>query len=238
MEVLIVVPTYNEVDNLVPLVGALLNLDLDMGLLVVDDGSPDGTGEAAEGLAAKDKRVNVLQRGAKMGLGSAYSQGFSWGLENTQAPFLVQMDADFSHDPAMVPVLLEAARPGMVAVGSRYVPGGGVRNWSLWRRMISRFGCLYAESILDMGVRDATSGFKCWPRQALQAIDLNGTLCDGYAFQIEMSWRALKAGFSLKEVPITFVDRGCGQSKMSTRIAMEAAWKVWYLKRLNRRLTK
>lgn len=230
VNVLVVVPTYNEAENLPNLARALLALPLDLGLLVVDDGSPDGTGRLADELAAADPRVHAVHRSGKLGLGSAYVAGFSWGLANTDASLFVQMDADFSHDPASVPALAAAAAKGAVAVGSRYVQGGGVRNWGLGRRLLSRGGSLYAGAILGLPLRDVTGGFKCWPRRALADVGLDRVVSDGYAFQAEMSFRAHRRGWRLVEVPITFVDRRVGQSKMSAAIAVEALWLVWKLR--------
>lgn len=230
MEVLVVVPTYNEAENLPRLAETLLSLDLDLGILVVDDNSPDGTGGLADELAAADPRVMVMHRQGKLGLGTAYVQGFQCGLANTEAKLFVQMDADFSHNPSKVPELVETARQGAVAVGSRYVPGGGVKNWGLGRRILSRGGSLYARLILGLPINDVTGGFKCWPRAVLEDLGLDAIKSNGYAFQCEMSYRAHKKGHGLREVPITFVDRRVGQSKMSPGIALEAIWLVWKLR--------
>jgi dolichol-phosphate mannosyltransferase len=230
MEVLVIVPTYNEVENLPRLVETLLSLELNLGILVVDDNSPDGTGDLADKLAADDSRVMVMHREGKLGLGTAYVQGFQYGMDNSDASLLVQMDADFSHNPFKVPELVETARQGAVAVGSRYVPGGGVKNWGLGRRILSRGGSLYARTILGLPINDVTGGFKCWPRSVLEDIDLDSIKSNGYAFQCEMSYRAHKRGHALKEVPIIFVDRRVGQSKMSPGIALEAIWLVWKLR--------
>lgn len=230
MEVLVIVPTYNEVENLPRLVETLLSLELSLGVLVVDDNSPDGTGNLADKLAGDDSRVMVMHRQGKLGLGTAYVQGFQYGMASTDAGLLVQMDADFSHNPFKVPELVETARQGAVAVGSRYVPGGGVKNWGLGRRILSRGGSLYARTILGLPINDVTGGFKCWPRSVLEDIDLDSIRSNGYAFQCEMSYRAHKRGHALKEVPIIFVDRRVGQSKMSPGIALEAIWLVWKLR--------
>lgn len=230
METLVVVPTYNEQENLPRLTETLLSLETDLGLLVVDDNSPDGTGIIADELAEADSGVMVLHRPGKLGLGTAYVQGFLYGLQRTDARFLVQMDADFSHNPFKVPELIASAREGAVAIGSRYVPGGGVKNWGLGRRILSRGGSLYARTILGLPINDVTGGFKCWPRAVLEDIDLGAVKSNGYAFQAEMSYRAHKRGHALKEVPITFVDRRVGQSKMSPAIALEALWLVWKLR--------
>lgn len=230
METLVILPTYNEAQNLPPMAEALFGLDLDLGLLVVDDASPDGTGDLAEALKDKYPAIMVLHRAGKLGLGSAYREGFKFGLEQTGAPYLAQMDADFSHDPKSLPALLDAARQGVVAVGSRYVPGGGTSNWGLGRRLLSRGGSFYARTALGLPLNDVTGGFKCWPRRVLESIDLADVRSDGYAFQAEMSFRAHRAGFGFKEVPITFEDRRVGQSKMSAGIALEALWVVWWLR--------
>jgi len=230
MEVLVVVPTYNEAENLPRLAETLLSLELDLGLLVVDDGSPDGTGRLADEMAAADPRVLTLHREGKQGLGTAYVQGFQYGLANTDAKLFVQMDADFSHNPCKVPELVAVARQGRVAIGSRYVQGGGVKNWGLGRRILSRGGSLYARLILGLPINDVTGGFKCWPREVLEDLDLNSIRSNGYAFQAEMSYRAKRKGHSLSEVPIIFVDRRVGQSKMSPGIALEAVWLVWRLR--------
>lgn len=230
MEVLVVVPTYNEAENLPRLAETLLSLELDLGLLVVDDGSPDGTGRLADEMAAADPRVLTLHRQGKQGLGTAYVQGFQYGLKSTDAKLFVQMDADFSHNPCKVPELVAVARQGRVAIGSRYVQGGGVKNWGLGRRILSRGGSLYARLILGLPINDVTGGFKCWPREVLEDLDLNSIRSNGYAFQAEMSYRAKRKGHSLSEVPIIFVDRRVGQSKMSPGIALEAVWLVWRLR--------
>jgi dolichol-phosphate mannosyltransferase len=230
MEVLIVVPTYNEAENLPRLIETLLSLELDLGVLVVDDNSPDGTGDMADELAANDPKVLVLHREGKQGLGTAYVQGFQRGLAETDAKLFVQMDADFSHNPFKVPELVEKARQGAVAIGSRYVAGGGVKNWGLGRRILSRGGSLYARTILGLPINDVTGGFKCWPRSVLEDLDLGSIKSNGYAFQAEMSYRAHKKGHALSEVPIIFVDRRVGQSKMSPGIALEAIWLVWRLR--------
>jgi dolichol-phosphate mannosyltransferase len=230
MEILIVVPTYNEAENFPRLAETLLSLELDLGVLVVDDNSPDGTGKMADQMAADDPRVMVLHREGKLGLGTAYVQGFLHGLKHSDARLFVQMDADFSHNPFKVPELVAAARGGAVAIGSRYVAGGGVKNWGLGRRILSRGGSLYARLILGLPINDVTGGFKCWPRSVLEDLNLAAVKSNGYAFQAEMSYRAHRRGHRLKEVPITFVDRRVGQSKMSLGIALEALWLVWKLR--------
>jgi dolichol-phosphate mannosyltransferase len=219
-------PTYNERQNLEPMLRRLGEVLPEGGrVLVVDDGSPDGTGELADELAAELSYVDVLHRERKEGLGPAYLAGFRRALADG-AELVLEMDCDFSHDPADVPRLLEAAERADVALGSRYVPGGGVRNWGLVRRAISAGGSLYARLLLGVDVRDLTGGFKCIRRVVLETIDLDAISAKGYAFQIETTFRALRAGFRVEEVPITFVDREVGGSKMSRAIVLEAIWRV------------
>src|SRR3954469_17958213 len=222
----ICLPTYDERENLEPMVRALGRLGLE-GLegLLLDDASPDGTGEIADRLAAELEWVHVLHRERKEGLGPAYLAGFRRALE-LGADLVFEMDCDFSHDPADVPRLAEAADRADLVLGSRYVPGGGTRDWGLVRRFISRGGSLYAQVLLQLGIRDLTGGFKCYRRRVLEAIDLDAIDSRGYAFQIETTYRALRAGFSVVEVPITFADREVGGSKMSNVIVLEAIWKV------------
>jgi len=225
----LVVPTYNEAENLEPFVRAVLPRLAEAApehrLLVVDDSSPDGTGEIADALAAELDAVEVLHRSAKEGLGPAYVAGFRRALV-AGAGFVLEMDADFSHDPADVPRLIEAAGRADLALGSRYVEGGRVRDWGRGRRLLSRGGSLYSRLVLGVGVRDLTGGFKCFRREVLEALDLDAVRADGYGFQIELTYRALQAGFSVEEVPIVFSDRRAGNSKMTLRIAAEAVWMV------------
>jgi dolichol-phosphate mannosyltransferase len=219
-------PTYNERENLEPMVRALRGLALEgLHVLVIDDGSPDGTGKIADRLAAEHHDVHVLHRPRKEGLGPAYLAGFRRALE-LGADLVFEMDCDFSHDPADVPRLAAAAEHADLVLGSRYVPGGGTRNWGLLRRAISRGGSLYAQILLQLGVRDLTGGFKCYRRTVLEHLDLDAIASLGYAFQIETTYRALRQGFRVVEVPITFVDREVGGSKMSKAIVLEAVWKV------------
>lgn len=235
MLVLVVIPTYNEKDNIPLLLKNLLALEMDLEVLIVDDASPDGTGQLVDQIATRNERVHVLHRSGKMGLGSAYVEGFSWGLANTSAQVLIQMDADLSHDPLKVPELSRVALTGEVAIGSRYVPGGGVRNWGVGRRLLSRGGSFYASMILGLTLHDVTGGFKAWPRHVLESIDLKRIKSDGYAFQVEMSYLASRKGFILREVPIVFVDRRLGRSKMSFGIALEALWMIWRLRLFTRK---
>ncbi len=225
----LILPTYNEAENLEPMVRAVLPQLSQPGstptVLIVDDSSPDGTGQIADRLAAELAEVRVMHRSRKEGLGRAYLAGFAAALADG-ADLVLQMDCDFSHDPADLPRLMAASASADVVLGSRYVPGGGVENWALRRRIQSRGGCTYARLILGVAVRDLTGGFKCWTRAALQALDLDGVDAHGYAFQIEMTYRAIRAGMTVSEVPIVFHERREGQSKMSTWITLEAIWKV------------
>jgi len=217
-------PTYNEIENLEPMLRALG--DKDVRVLVIDDNSPDGTGQLADRLAQELDYVDVLHRERKEGLGPAYLAGFRRALSDG-AELVLEMDCDFSHDPNDVTRLIAAVEQGAdLALGSRYVPGGGVRNWGLIRRLISAGGSLYARVLLGVKVRDLTGGFKCYRRAALEAIDLDAVESKGYAFQIETTYRVLRAGFEVVEVPITFADREVGGSKMSRAIVAEAIWKV------------
>ena len=194
-------------------------------VLVIDDGSPDGTGEIADRLAAERSWMSVLHRPAKEGIGPAYVAGFRWALAEG-AELVLEMDCDFSHDPADVPRLIEATADADLVLGSRYAPGGGTANWGLARRVVSRGGCLYAQAILGLRVRDLTGGFKCFRRAALEAIDLGALSAHGYAFQIETTYRIARAGLRVHEVPITFVERRAGASKMTGSIVAEAMWRV------------
>jgi len=226
VRILICLPTYNERENLESMVRALGGLGLaGLEVLVIDDASPDGTGEIADRLAAELPWVHVLHRERKEGLGPAYLAGFRHALE-LGADLVFEMDCDFSHDPADAPRLVQAAEDADLVLGSRYVPGGGTRNWGLVRRFISRGGSLYAQALLQLGIRDLTGGFKCYRRAVLETIDLDAISSLGYAFQIETTYRALRAGFRVVEVPITFADREVGGSKMSKAIVVEAIWKV------------
>jgi dolichol-phosphate mannosyltransferase len=228
--VLVIVPTYNERDNLPEIIKAVHRELPEADLLVVDDGSPDGTGQIADAIAARDPQVSVLHRQGKLGLGTAYIAGFKHALARNYE-FIFEMDCDFSHDPRYLPVLLQEARAGAdVVLGSRYVDGGGTVNWGPLRKLISRGGSLYARAILGVGVHDLTGGFKCFRRKVLETLDLDGVSAQGYGFQIEMTYRAVKHGFRVVEVPIVFVDRRVGQSKMSKKIFVEALTLVWKLR--------
>jgi dolichol-phosphate mannosyltransferase len=222
----LVIPTYNEAANVEAIVAAgLEQLPPIRRLLVVDDSSPDGTGRIADRLAEGREDVSVLHRPAKMGLGPAYVTGFREALAGG-AELIAHMDADFSHDPAELPRLLEAAADADLVLGSRYVEGGGVTDWGPGRRAISRLGSAYARAALGIGIRDLTGGFKVFRRRALEAIDLDSLASLGYAFQVETTFRTIRAGFRVVEVPITFRDRRVGQSKMTGSVVLEAVWRV------------
>jgi len=231
---LIVVPTYNERDNVRDIAARLLAA-VKTDLLFVDDNSPDGTGAICDEMAAADSRIHVMHRSGKLGLGTAYIEGFTWGLGRGY-DYLFEMDADGSHDPKYLPTMLALAEDGAdVVVGSRYVPGGGTENWGIGRQMLSRGAGVYTRTILGIDVRDVTAGFVCWRRRALEAIELATITSNGYSFQIEMKYRALQHGMRVVETPIVFIDRRVGQSKMSRAIFAEALLKVWTLRFGDRR---
>jgi dolichol-phosphate mannosyltransferase len=225
----LILPTYNEAENIEPLVrAALVQLEstgLEHTVLIVDDNSPDGTGRIADRVAEESDRVRVLHRPRKQGLGRAYLAGFEVALAEG-ADLILEMDSDFSHDPADLPRLIAATGAADLVLGSRYVPGGGVENWGIVRRAVSRGGSAYARLLLGVPVRDLTGGFKCFHRRVLETIDLDGVHANGYGFQIELTYRAVQAGFTVTEVPIMFRERRVGRSKMTARIALEAVWKV------------
>ncbi len=229
MKTVVVIPTYNERDNLEKLVQLVLTQHPAIHILVVDDNSPDGTGELADAMAAANERVTVLHRKGKMGLGSAYREGFRIALAGG-ADYVVEMDADFSHDPAVLPRFLEKMADCDLVIGSRYLNGVSVVNWPLRRLMLSYFASVYTRLITGMELADCTSGFKCFRREVLEAIDLDTIKSDGYSFQIEMNYRCHELGFRLGEIPIIFIDRHAGTSKMSRKIVREAVLMVWKLK--------
>lgn len=220
----VLLPTYNEIDNLPRILPAILEA-APVDVLVIDDNSPDGTGELADTFAAARHRINVLHRDHKEGLGAAYIAGFRQALASGY-DLILQMDADFSHPPTHIAHMLELARSNDVVLGSRWVTGGGTQNWPKRRQLISRLGSAYARLVLQAPVRDLTGGFKCFRREVLEAIDLEAIHSTGYAFQIEMTYRALKLGFGVVETPILFVERALGCSKMSRKIVTEAIWGV------------
>jgi dolichol-phosphate mannosyltransferase len=224
---LVIIPTYNESDNIPRLVPSVLSRDPRLEILVVDDNSPDGTGRMADEIAATEPRLHVLHRPGKMGLGTAYITGFKWGIER-KYDVIFEMDADFSHDPAHLPQFLDAIERYDVVLGSRYLEGRvTVVNWPIGRLLLSYFANAYARRVTGLPVADATGGFKCFRREVLEALELDRVESSGYSFQIEMSFRAWKKGFRLGEIPIMFVDRDVGESKMSKKIVREAVWRVW-----------
>ena len=225
----IIIPTFNEKENLENIVRAIHDVVPHVHILVVDDGSPDGTGDIADRLATEDDRVHVKHRTGKLGLGTAYIAGFKWALERDYER-IFEMDADFSHDPKYLPAMLAATETHDLAVGSRYVKGGGTENWGLGRRILSRGGGIYARTILGVSVQDLTAGFICYRRSTLKQLDLDGVTSTGYVFQIELKYRVHLLGLSIKEVPIVFPDRVAGESKMSPDIAREAITQVWKLR--------
>ena len=229
MKTLIVIPTYNEKENIPNLIDALMKLNQNLNILVVDDNSPDGTGKIVEEIAKKNSFVHLLSRAGKQGLGKAYIAGLGWGLKEGY-DFLFEMDADFSHRPEDLLKLLERRSTSDFIVGSRYVPGGETKNWGLIRKIISRGGSLYSQLILGYPLKDWTGGFNGWSKKVLEKIKLDSVTSNGYSFQIELKYRALKNGFKGIEVPILFEDRRVGQSKMSFRIVIEAFYRVWKIR--------
>jgi len=226
---LIIIPTYNEKENLETLIETIFRLDRDIEILVVDDGSPDGTGKIADRLAEKDSRVHVIHREGKLGLGSAYLRGFRFAIDR-KYDLIFEMDADFSHDPDFLPAFLEKAEQCDVVLGSRYIQGVNVINWPMSRLLLSYFANVYTRVVTGLPVRDATGGFKCFHRRALESIDLDNVKSDGYSFQIEMTFKCWKKGFRVCEIPIIFYERRKGQSKMSKKIVHEAVFMVWRLR--------
>ena len=223
--VLVVVPTYNEAENLAPVVARMRAAVPEVDLLVVDDGSPDGTGDIADRLAAADASVHVLHRTRKAGLGAAYIAGFRWALADGY-DVIVEMDSDGSHAPEELPRLLTALREADLVIGSRWVPGGQIRNWPLYRQIISIGGSTYARVLLRFPVRDSTSGYRAFRRQVLEELKLDEVASQGYCFQIDLAWKTWRSGFRVREVPITFTEREVGRSKMSRAIVIEALWRV------------
>jgi dolichol-phosphate mannosyltransferase len=227
---LVIVPTYNERENIARIIDSVLSQDSRIEMLIVDDGSPDGTGQIVTDIARRNPRVHLLEREKKMGLGTAYLAGFRWAIDRAY-DFVFEMDADFSHDPSHLPQFLSAIQSADLVLGSRYRNGKvTVVNWPIGRLLLSYFANVYARAVTGLPVWDGTGGFKCFRRKVLETIDLNAVRSNGYAFQIEMSFRAWKAGFHLVEIPIVFVDRTEGESKMSKAIVREAIWMVWRLR--------
>ncbi len=226
---LIIFPTYNEKDNIETIVHAVLPLDPRIHVLIVDDNSPDGTGKIADRLAQQEEKVHVLHRTAKEGLGRAYIAGFKWAIEN-KYDYIFEMDADFSHGPEYIKTFLKQIKDYDLVIGSRYISGVNVINWPMSRLLLSYFANMYSRIITGMPIRDATGGYKCFRREVLESINLDSVHSSGYSFQIEMNMRVWKKGFRIKEIPIVFIDRVAGSSKMSKRIMREAIWMVWWLR--------
>lgn len=227
---LVIIPTYNELDNIKNLIPELFSLNLsDLHILVVDDNSPDGTGDYIASIADSEPRINVLKRPAKMGLGTAYVAGFKYAIEH-KFDFIFEMDADFSHDPKEIPNFIKKMKDADLVIGSRYITGVNVINWPMRRLLLSYFANIYTRVITGMPVKDATGGFKCFKREVLESINLDNIKSNGYAFQIEMNFKAFRKGYKIAEIPIIFVDRQSGKSKMSKKIVREAIYRVWALR--------
>jgi len=226
---LVIVPTYNEIENITRIVPEILEQDPGLDVLVVDDGSPDGTAAAVRTLPEMGRRVHLMERGHKLGLGSAYIAGFQWSIREGY-PLVFEMDADFSHNPQSLPDLLHAIADSDLVVGSRYLNGITVVNWPLRRLVLSVSANVYARVITGLPIKDCTGGYKCFRREVLEALPLERIRSDGYSFQIEVNWYVWRLGFRIREIPIVFVDRSIGESKMSKRIIWEAAWLVWKLR--------
>ena len=232
MKALVIIPTYNERENLTELLRQIFALGIGLEVLIVDDNSPDGTGQLADEMTAADPHVHVLHRAGKMGLGSAYVAGFRYALDRDYEA-IFEMDADFSHNPESLPVFLKELESADLVLGSRYLHGVTVVNWPLSRLILSYAANVYSRVITGMNIKDATGGFKCFRRQVLEAIDWSRVKSDGYGFQIEINFKAFRKGFRIKEIPILFVDRRAGESKMSRKIVWEAAYMVWRLRLLD-----
>jgi dolichol-phosphate mannosyltransferase len=229
MKAIVIVPTYNEAENIANLIDKIFSVDSNLNILVIDDNSPDGTAEIVKRISEKDPRVHLIQRPGKLGLGTAYIEGFKYALANGYEA-IFEMDADFSHNPEDIPRFLDALEDADLVIGSRYLTGVNVINWPLRRLMLSYFANLYTRIITGMPVRDATGGYKCFRAEALKQIDLDKIKTNGYGFQIEMNFRFWAKGFRVKEIPIVFVDRRNGVSKMNKKIILEAVFLVWKLK--------
>lgn len=229
MKALVVIPTYNEKDNVVRLSSSVLDQHVDIQILFVDDNSPDGTGKIIDELVSGNERIHVLHRAGKLGLGSAYREGFKAAL-SMGADYIIEMDADFSHDPGVLPEFLNAMQTSDLVIGSRYLNGVSVVNWPIRRLILSYFASVYTRWVTGLQLRDCTSGFKCFRRSSLEAMDLDSVKSDGYSFQIEMNYRCMEKGLRITEIPIIFIDRHAGSSKMSRRIVREAVIMVWKLR--------
>jgi len=230
VEALVIVPTYNEQENIEAIINAVLNVDEGLNVLVVDDNSPDGTGALVEELSKTSEKIHVLRRPGKFGLGSAYIDGFKWALANTDTKYVFEMDADFSHDPNALPQFLDCIKEADLVLGSRYLDGITVMNWPLRRLILSVGANIYTRIVTGMPLKDATGGFKCFRREVLQNLPLDDIKSDGYSFQIEVNYLVWKRGYKIKEIPIVFEDRRVGISKMSKRIVWEAVFLVWKLR--------
>lgn len=230
MKALVIIPTYDESENVARIIPLVLEQDSDLHVLVVDDNSPDGTGDIVDRLSADESRIHCLHREEKNGLGSAYIAGFQWALANTDAKFIFEMDADFSHDPGAIPVFLETIVDADLVVGSRYLNGITVINWPLSRLILSVGANIYAGVVTGLPLKDCTGGFKCFRRETLAALPLDSVHSDGYSFQIELNYHVWKQGLRVREIPIIFTDRIEGVSKMSRKIIFEAMWMVWRLR--------
>jgi len=229
MKALVIIPTYNEKENISNIIKAVLDQDKSIDVLIVDDNSPDGTSAIVTDLMQKNKRINLIKRSGKLGLGSAYVTGFKWAIEK-KYDYIFEMDADFSHDPAVLPVMLETIKDYDLVIGSRYIKGINVVNWPLMRLILSYGASKYVRFITCMPINDPTGGFKCFRREVLETIDLDRILSDGYSFQVEMNYRTWLKKFRIKEIPIVFTDRRSGKSKMSKKIVREAIYMVWKLR--------
>jgi dolichol-phosphate mannosyltransferase len=232
MKTLVVIPTYNEAKNIKRLIEEIFKLDLDINILIIDDNSPDGTGNIVEELVKRDHKINLIKREGKMGLGTAYVAGFKYAIEN-KYDYVFEMDADFSHDPKEIPNFLEKIKEYDLVIGSRYIKGVNVVNWPLRRLILSYGANIYTRFITGIPIKDSTSGYKCYRREVLESIDLNSIHSGGYSFQIEMNYKTWKKNFKIAEIPIIFVDRTEGKSKMSKKIVREAIYLVWKLRLLS-----
>jgi dolichol-phosphate mannosyltransferase len=235
VETLVIIPTYNEKENITEIIGAVLKLGSVVEVLVIDDNSPDGTGRIVDSIAAANPRVHVLHRPGKLGLGSAYITGFKWALANTDTKYVFEMDADFSHDPQAIPQFIETIKTHDLVIGSRYIRGISVVNWPLERLILSYAANKYTHLVTGLPIKDATGGFKCFRREVLEVLPLDLIKSDGYSFQIEVNFICWKKGFRMAEIPILFVDRRVGISKMSRKIVWEAAFMIWRLRFMNTR---
>ena len=232
MKILVIIPTYNEKENIHKIIPLVLEQDQDIEVLVVDDNSPDGTGKLVEEIQSSNPRIKLIRREKKSGLGTAYLAGFKYALENGYN-YIFEMDSDFSHDPSYIPDFLKAIEDSDLVLGSRYIKGVNVVNWPITRLLLSFYANVYARWVTGLPVKDSTGGFKCFKSEVLEKIGLDNIHSNGYAFQIEMSFRAWRKGFRIKEIPIIFVDRRAGESKMSKKIVREAIWMVWKLRILS-----